>query len=67
MLEARNTEWRGGGVNPVEKGLGYNKGPNTLKVGPAMSRALGSKDGLGIKPTEGSSGEKNGNQGRRLT
>lgn len=28
MLEERNKEWRGGGVNPVERGLGHNRRPN---------------------------------------
>ena len=67
MLEARNKELRGGGVNPVERGLGYHKGPNSLKARLMVNRAMGSKERLGIKPTERSLGENNGNQGRRLT
>lgn len=67
MLEARNRELRGGGENPIERGLGYRKGPNSLKVRPMVNRALGSKERLGSKPTKRSLGENNGNQGKRLT
>ena len=67
MLEARNREWRGGGVNLVEKGLGHHKGPNSLKIGPMLNRTLGTWERIGTMPVEGSSGEKNGNVGRRLT
>lgn len=34
MLEEKNREWRGGGVSPLEKGVGHNRGPNQLKTGP---------------------------------
>lgn len=43
MLEQRNTEWKGGGVNPIERGLGYNKSPNLIRSGPGATQVWANK------------------------
>ena len=67
MLEERNREWRGGGVNPVEKGLGHDKGLIPLQTGPTRSKGWANKEMGGSKQGERSSGEKEGGSEKKLS
>ena len=67
MLEERNREWKGGGVTPIERGVGFNRVPAQNRGGHLGKAPWGNKEGSVLKGVEASGGEKGGGVGKKLS